>query len=287
QRFAIITRVLDGQGLMTDSGTHGRRGYRGDYLFAWIGCTTPFEESVGRVLAQLGSRLFFFVMDDGEDVTVEELVESEQGPSYAERLTASKQALHPFLTALFEAYGGVRGVKWDSTKDPRHVRESIARCATLLSAMRSEPAREGDPERNPGFTPAKKELPRRAFAILRNIARAHALVFGRTSLSEGDLPVVARVTISSMPTDSRLAFAAFVESGEPVLTRDVRHRLGVKHPATASKVLADLEGRGIVVNQPQGPGNPTLWTLHEKWRWCASPEFRALLLGEPIKNQGV
>src|SRR5262249_58021796 len=34
QRFAIITRVLDGQGLMTDSGTHGRRGYRGDYRFA-------------------------------------------------------------------------------------------------------------------------------------------------------------------------------------------------------------------------------------------------------------
>jgi hypothetical protein len=28
-RFAILTRVLDGQGLQTDSGTHGQRGYRG------------------------------------------------------------------------------------------------------------------------------------------------------------------------------------------------------------------------------------------------------------------
>jgi hypothetical protein len=28
-RFAIVTRVLDGQGLLTDSGTHGQRGYRG------------------------------------------------------------------------------------------------------------------------------------------------------------------------------------------------------------------------------------------------------------------
>ena len=65
QRFALLTRVLDGQGLMTDSGTHGRRGYRGDYLFAWLGCTTPFGPKVWEVMAQLGSRLFFYRMDDG------------------------------------------------------------------------------------------------------------------------------------------------------------------------------------------------------------------------------
>ena len=44
--FKIITRVLEGQGLMTDGGVQGRRGYRGDYLFAWIGCTTPFDQNV-------------------------------------------------------------------------------------------------------------------------------------------------------------------------------------------------------------------------------------------------
>lgn len=48
ERFSIITRVLDGQGLTTDSGTHGRRGYTGDYLFAWIGCTTPLITLCGR-----------------------------------------------------------------------------------------------------------------------------------------------------------------------------------------------------------------------------------------------
>src|SRR3712207_3933042 len=56
QRFSIMTRVLDGQGLQTDSGTHGRRGHRGDYLFAWLGCTTPLEDKVWRVIAQLGGR---------------------------------------------------------------------------------------------------------------------------------------------------------------------------------------------------------------------------------------
>src|SRR5439155_20871051 len=31
--LGILTRVLDGQGLETDSGLHGQRGYRGDYVF--------------------------------------------------------------------------------------------------------------------------------------------------------------------------------------------------------------------------------------------------------------
>jgi len=34
QTFSTITRVLDGQGLQTDSGTHGRQGYTGQHGFA-------------------------------------------------------------------------------------------------------------------------------------------------------------------------------------------------------------------------------------------------------------
>jgi hypothetical protein len=93
KRFAIITRVLDGQGLQTDSGTHGRRGYRGDYLFAWLGCTTPFDAKVWPVMAQLGSRLFFLVMDSRE-VTVEDLVASDDELSYTERLRQCRDTVH-------------------------------------------------------------------------------------------------------------------------------------------------------------------------------------------------
>src|SRR5262249_22616484 len=37
--LSTIIRVLDGEGFTSDSGTHGRRGYTGDYLFSWIGAT--------------------------------------------------------------------------------------------------------------------------------------------------------------------------------------------------------------------------------------------------------
>ena len=110
-RFSIITRVLDGQGLTTDSGTHGQRGYTGDCLFAWIGCTTPFSSSVWRVMGQLGSRLFFLVMDTVADPTVDDLVQANnQAVPYRDSLRACREAVHSFLDSLFTQQGGVREV---------------------------------------------------------------------------------------------------------------------------------------------------------------------------------
>lgn len=115
--FSIITRVLDGQGLKTDSGTHGQRGYGGPHLFAWIGCTTPFEPRVWKIMSQLGSRLFFLVMQAGGKVTEERLMALGNGPSYQERLAACRAAVHVFLKCLFSAHGEVRSVGWPNEGD--------------------------------------------------------------------------------------------------------------------------------------------------------------------------
>ena len=64
ENFSILTRVLDGQGLSTDSGVHGRPGHTGDYLFSWIGCTTPIEHRVWKNDAQ--ARLPVPVLRDEE-----------------------------------------------------------------------------------------------------------------------------------------------------------------------------------------------------------------------------
>ena len=191
QRFSIITRVLDGQGLQTDSGAHGRRGHRGDYLFAWLGCTTPLEDRVWKVMAQLGSRLFFLVTDSQQEVTVEDLVGSDEELPYKKRLAQCKRVVHQFLTALFAAQG-VRGIPWTVAQDPRNIREWIAQLAKLLAAMRSEPVREVESGwGNYEYTPSKPEQPRRAYAVLRNIGQGHALVHGRPQLSHEDLPLLS------------------------------------------------------------------------------------------------
>ena len=282
--FSILTRVLDGDGLMTDGGTHGRRGYRGDYLFAWLGCTTPFDAVVWRVMAQLGSRLFFLVMNNDKDVGVEDLLASDVGMPYRMRLTKVREVLPPFLSALFEQCGGVRGVQWDAEGDPHDVKEWIARLATVLAAMRSEPVREGDPEGGRHeYSPAKREQPRRAYSVLGNLARGHALVHGRRQLSAVDLPLLAHVVISSMPTECGRVFAALVKrGGEPMKTADVQAVLGAKHPETARRVMEDLERRGVMhYEKGERPSreNPVpvksgSLRFADEWTWCTSPQFQ-------------
>jgi hypothetical protein len=237
--FKIVTRVLDGQGLMLDGGVHGRRGYRGDYLFAWIGATTPFEPAVWRVMGQLGSRLFFVVVPDEEEVTVEMLVESNDNGDYGERLDICRRAIQSFLGELFKRHEGIRGVTWDESNDPQAVKRWIAQCGVALAAMRSEPTREADPQAEAhGYVPPKREKPWRAYTVLRNLARGHALIHDRYQLTNADLLVVARIAVDSMASEFSRVFKAIVANGEaPLTVSEAQVALGVKHPATARKVL--------------------------------------------------
>ena len=284
--FKIITRVLDGQGLMTDSGAQGRRGYEGDYLFAWLGCTTPFDQKVWRVMAQLGSRLFFLVMDTGAEVTEEDLLAATEGLPYGTRLNTSRAAVHQFLTALQEECGGVRGVTWINHADPEPVRRWIARLSRLLVTIRSEPTRESDPADRSVFIPGKPETPHRAHAVLRNLARGHALVHGRRQLTASDLPAVARVVISSIPTKVRPVFTALVEaSGKPLTVAQVQAALHVKHPETARSVMEDFATRNVAEYVEGGKGKAAIIRFRPKWQWCCEAEFQKML--EPVTDRAL
>ena len=46
--LGLLTRVLDGEGLETDSGVHGRRGYKGDYLFMLLAACRRYLHGYSR-----------------------------------------------------------------------------------------------------------------------------------------------------------------------------------------------------------------------------------------------
>lgn len=248
-RFAILTRVLDGQGFQTDSGTHG----------------------------QLGSRLFFPAIDRQEEVTIEDLVDSDEELSYKERLSQCKATVSQFLTTLQQQ--GVRSIPWESTADTRPLREWIACLAKVLAAMRSEPVKESDPGGDMlEYRPPRQEQPHRAYAVFHNLARGHALVHGRSRLAYEDLALVAQVAVSSMPSKGALLFPALVQQKEMTVSQ-VQAALGVQHHTTAQKVMEDLAGRGVMEYIKGAPGRAALLRFRDDWAWCTSPEFRAILLG--------
>jgi energy-coupling factor transporter ATP-binding protein EcfA2 len=57
--MATIARVMDGSGYHRDTGSHGGRGYEGDYRFALIGATTPLDGRAWSTMGHVGNRLVF------------------------------------------------------------------------------------------------------------------------------------------------------------------------------------------------------------------------------------
>ncbi len=276
--FSTLTRVLDGQGFTRDSGTHGQRGYRGDYLFSWLGGTTPFDKKVWKVMSQLGSRLFFLVMDHTEEITLEELIQPTAVP-YATKLAECRAVVHQFLPTLFEAYEGVRGVAWDQKADDSTIKKWIGQCAMLLAKMRSEPARVVESTfKEDEYTQGSSEAPYRAYAVLYNLARGHALVNGRTYLTWEDLPFLAQVTVSTIPPPYGRIFEALVGQEDGQLSRaEVQAVMKVASPSTAKSSMEDMEKMGVVQYVSEGQGVESYLEFNAKWAWCRSEEFQSLL----------
>ena len=79
-----LTRALDGEGLETDTGVHGQRGYKGDYLFMMLAGSTPLSPRVYKVLGTLGSRLFFLQLHS-ETKSHGELIAQNRGKDRREK----------------------------------------------------------------------------------------------------------------------------------------------------------------------------------------------------------
>jgi hypothetical protein len=270
ENFSILTRVLDGQGLTTDSGVHGQRGHTGDYLFAWIGCTTPIEHRVWKTMGKLGSRFLFFEMPK-VDLADEELVaDVAGGDAYRTRVTACREAVANFLDALWIETGGARSIVWDRAADPTEVMLVIAKYAKVLARLRGTISvwREGSgDDETYNFSTPVIEAPHRAMSLLYALARGHAIIHGRAQLSDADLPLVARAALESTPNDRRAVMRLLLDEEHhgsvqtsdeehhgSVQTSDVQKALRCSAP-TARAILETLDKLGL--GSFRNPGPPT------------------------------
>jgi hypothetical protein len=273
ESFSILTRVLDGQGLLTDSGVHGRRGHTGDYLFAWIGCTTPIPHNVWKAMGKLGSRFLFIEMPAEEQSDAELVRGAAGGISYRDRVDLCREAVADFLEALWMETGGVRGVTWKRGADPEDVLLRIARFAKVLACLRGTISiwREGSGEDETyNFSTPVIEGPQRAMSLLYALARGHALVHGRRQLTAEDLPIVARAALESTPNDRRAVMRILLANGGIATTADLQQELRCSAP-TARAILETLNKLGVGRLDNPGPPEPAMLTLDEGFRWLLSP----------------
>jgi hypothetical protein len=276
--FGVFTRVLDGEGLETDSGVHGQRGYKGDYVFMMLGGTPPIAPRVFKVMGNFGSRLFFLALhmpDESED----SLIDQNRGQDRKQRESDCQAITDGFLRTLWA--DNPNGVIWNKADDPEECLRVIARCARLLAALRAPinvwPI--GDDGEKLTHSIPIIEKPNRINCLLYNLARAHALIYGRRQLANEDLWPVLDLTYDSAPPTRAKVFRKLIEAGGTLTTSDVEKLLCCS-PPTARKEMEALLVLGIV-EKTECPGatgrQETHITLDSRFEWFTSDECKALL----------
>ena len=274
--MGILTRALDGEGLETDSGVHGKRGYTGDWLFMLLAGTTPIPPRVFKVMGTLGSRLFFLALHPNAK-SHDELIAQNRGAGRREKERACREATDLFLRTLWTANSG--GVEWNKDGDQEDCLRVIARCAELLAALRGaiqmwQSEHDGIVTHNVPVI----EQPDRINCLLYNLARGHALLCGRTQLATADLAPVLEVTFDSAPTIRSKVFRGLLEHGGTLKTSHVEKLLRCSKP-TALKEMEALAVLGVADKTEADPeyGRPEHeLRLAKKFEWFASDECKAL-----------
>lgn len=277
ERFSTLTRVLDGQGLMTDSGVHGQRGYAGDYTFVWLGATTPFQQTAWEIMAHLGSRLFFLPVPD-EPATDDALRSILRGSEdFSSKVEACRNATTRLVEEVLPNESAVRAVRWDRTITPDDVVEPLTHLARLLVHLRGlVPVVSRGPGNRPEFGPPVIEKEFRALSVLFNIARGHALLYGRRYLIPADAALVVPIALGSCPNHRRRLFEKLLQSGGRITVSMGADALQVAHE-TARSYLHEFERLRLV--EVRQLGQVQEFMLAHRWQWFLSLEFKHLQSG--------
>lgn len=95
QLLGIITRIADGQGYESDSGTQGHRGYDEDIMFTWLGAAVDIPYKVHKLLGTLGPKLYFFRLPRIEES--EDEYYKTRNESFIKKKEEIRTALHEYL----------------------------------------------------------------------------------------------------------------------------------------------------------------------------------------------
>lgn len=270
--LGILIRVLDGEGLETNSGLYGKRGYVGDYLFMLLSASTPIRPRIWKAMGNLGSRLFFLNIEGKEKD--EETLANQLKNSCKDKELVCREITADFIKTLWQE--NPKGISWNKESDNEQVIKNLSKIAKVLARLRTAINVWEEYQGNKKFnhTQPITEMPDRLNQLLYNFARGHALICRRTSINNEDLKLVWRVAIDSgVPNRSKIFKELIKQNGE-LTTGNVMKKLNCSRP-TALRIMQEMEILGIV--QVEGnmnddsdfsEGRPEQKiTLRENYQW--------------------
>jgi hypothetical protein len=270
--LGILTRVLDGEGLNTDSGVHGQRQYNGEYLFMMLAASTPIPPRVLKAMGNLGSRLFFLGMNSRKK-DEDELAAQIADQSYKEKEKICRLATRDFLYSLWNTYPN--GIEWDKKADDAKLLPIIGRCATLLANLRGVINVWEDSFNNEfKYGIPLIERPDRVNQLFYNLARGHALICGRTQIAMDDLKAVVELCIDGAPSGRAKLFRKLIEYSGTMTTSEVKEEMNCSKP-TALKEMKTLEILKVCSLIEHSSEDFEI-TLCDDFKWFLSSECSAI-----------
>lgn len=239
KKMHLLTRVMDGEGLETESGVHGKRGYQGDYLFMLLGASTPIQLRVWKVMGGAGHRLFFLSLNS-KRLGVQDLHDILMDGNFKKKEVRVRQTTHDFLRTLWRK--NPQGIQWDSTKDEVVATQWIARLAHFVAHYRAEiivysawsDGEDGGSGRKElQHTRPLIEQPTRVMTLLYGLARGRAACQGRNYITVADLAPVIRIALDTAPDPRPLMLRELLI---PDMAKDDRRRV-----VTAKEVAESMK----------------------------------------------
>lgn len=290
--IGVLTRVFDGQGLWTNSGVHGGRGYKGDYFFTMLGATIPMPKHVWEALGIFGTRLLIYTLESETSIeervtkTYHDVFESDR-QSFIERVAACKIAVHNLFEALSTECAGRafgRSIVWDAGSDSNELKRQIVVVAEFVARARSKVAvwdsTNKDVKTGRDFSQPLLEGPHRLTSVLYSLARAHAVISGRQCIINEDVAFVIEIALSSMPNDRRQVIDLLLrEPGDKktsergtVDSTEIKECLTISKP-TAIKLIEQLALLGIGDKIEGTSDTPHALVLKRRYAWFNTEQF--------------
>jgi hypothetical protein len=292
--FGNLTRILDGKGFESSSGTQGDRGYHGNFMFSWLGAVVDISSRVHRMMGNLGPKMYFLRLNKSYE-TEQDLMKQLENPKFVQDREKIEKALLDYLK-WFEACpimevkeGGLPKMAWDSSKDDVKARRQIARLALLIKRLRGVVNVEDTEDTQGssyGYTVPIIEESWRANQQLYNLARGHALIEGRNYIALEDIPLLIKVVLSTAPITRVAVFEMLIANDGTLKTLDIQEGIGISHH-TVHKAMTELELLGLVDVQEEGDYDtaPKIITLKPEYNWCLGRQFKQLRQGfSPTKK---
>jgi len=264
-RWRKMARMMDGDGYYRQTATGGKVGYD-DIRFNFIGATTPLSPRAWRMMGNVGQRLLFIEWPE-EDYDGDWLRSVVEGGE-RQPIERGRATIQEFLQDLWGDHGGTESVTWANEPMDNDVKIPLERLARIVAHARGS-LQDGR---------ANIEAPKRIGNLLHDLARGHALIYGRTHLELEDLEVCGQVALSTMPAKRRGIVRALLDPNRGALTAsDVEGILGVSRPTARDRIdeVAAL-GLGEVVEETGRGGSTKAVQATPEFSWpdaLAFPDF--------------